>query len=571
MHIRVGATSTLRWAQAPHSHGRRDAARGGDRCDGEKQQRGGQRWAPRCALAVVVTGCDAGSFFCGSDAMCGWSETDLSRVAALANLPSTPPVDDSNAYSTIPDAIALGKMFYFDTRFSARRPARRARSHDAVRPHRRGQSAGVACVSCHDAGHAGADPASDPGNVSVGAGWTYNNSLTTFDSAFYLLHLWNGRADSLWAQAVADNENGSPPTATGCRRPGSSRLSTAPPTDTYSPTYPPTTRCRSTGPLGGAGDRRQHRAVRARGRRLSRGCRAVTYGAGAPRLLAPISAPGQARQDGRLSAGPGRRAVRRRLGLHGPGTTRTAVTPVLVNFGKAIAAYEGTLILGPSPFDRLGGRSAGRSRGTHRRRFRARQDRRAAVRRQGRLQRLPQHAVLLRRRKFHNVGVGQIGPGVPRGSSDCPAGGVCDCARSATITRTAEELPALRRAATACRSCRPTASAATRSGATGRQTSPRCLRDPRSRRCPRAATATPSLRNVALTAPYMHDGSIATLAESSGTTARGSPTRTRPARRPPRSSRSISTRRRAGRPGGVPRVAGRGAAGGEVIAPPTLP
>ena len=60
---------------------------------------------------------------------------------------------------------------------------------------------------------------------------------TTFNSAFYNLHLWNGRADSLWAQAVADNEN--PLTTNG------NRLHTAwlinelyGSTSTVSPNYP---------------------------------------------------------------------------------------------------------------------------------------------------------------------------------------------------------------------------------------------------------------------------------------------------------------------------------------------
>src|SRR4051794_31505584 len=116
MGVSVGATSTLCWAQATHSHGRRDAARARRSMRREATARWGMVGA--AIAAVVLTGCDASSFFCGSDAMCGWSETDLSRVAALATLPATPPADDSNAYSTNPDAVALGKMFYFDTRFS---------------------------------------------------------------------------------------------------------------------------------------------------------------------------------------------------------------------------------------------------------------------------------------------------------------------------------------------------------------------------------------------------------------------------------------------------------------------
>jgi cytochrome c peroxidase len=160
------------------------------------------------AFLVIAAGCQStDGFLCGGG-NCEWSATDVARVEALADLPSTAPTDPSNRYASDLDAAALGKMFYFDGRFSGPSTMLDALNHKM--PFGRaaaGQNTGVACVSCHDAGHAGVDPASAPGNVSIGAGWTYNNALTTYDSAFYSLHLWNGRADSLWAQAVADNEN----------------------------------------------------------------------------------------------------------------------------------------------------------------------------------------------------------------------------------------------------------------------------------------------------------------------------------------------------------------------------
>ncbi|HLK91006.1 MAG TPA: hypothetical protein VKZ18_13995, partial [Polyangia bacterium] len=68
--------------------------------------------------AIGAAGCDSGGFFCGSHGACGWSDTDVARVAALANLPAAPPDDPSNTYASHADAAALGKMFYFDTRFS---------------------------------------------------------------------------------------------------------------------------------------------------------------------------------------------------------------------------------------------------------------------------------------------------------------------------------------------------------------------------------------------------------------------------------------------------------------------
>src|SRR5579862_6718460 len=143
------------------------------------------------AVCLVFAGCQSGGFLCGSNASCEWSATDLSRVEALADLPTVAPPDSSNRYATNPDAAALGKMLYFDPRFSG--PSTMLDALNRTMPFGRaavGQSTGVGCVTCHDAGHVGVDPASAPGNVSVGAGWTYNNTLTTYDSAFYTLHLW---------------------------------------------------------------------------------------------------------------------------------------------------------------------------------------------------------------------------------------------------------------------------------------------------------------------------------------------------------------------------------------------
>jgi cytochrome c peroxidase len=158
------------------------------------------------SCALLVGGCQATDGFLCAGGDCTWSPTEIARVEALAGMPTTAPVDTSNKYAADSNAAALGKMLYFDTRFSG--PTTMLDALNRKMPFGRGavgQSAGVACVSCHDAGHAGVDPAGAPGNVSVGAGWTYNNSITTYDSAFYDLHLWNGRVDSLWAQAVADN------------------------------------------------------------------------------------------------------------------------------------------------------------------------------------------------------------------------------------------------------------------------------------------------------------------------------------------------------------------------------
>ena len=120
MHIRVGAMSTLRLGSSAaftrpkgrceseeiDATERSSSSVGNGGRHGRAGGRRRRRVRRRAASSAAATRCAAGP-------------KPISRAwRALANLPSTPPADDSNAYATNPDAIALGKMFYFDTRFS---------------------------------------------------------------------------------------------------------------------------------------------------------------------------------------------------------------------------------------------------------------------------------------------------------------------------------------------------------------------------------------------------------------------------------------------------------------------
>jgi cytochrome c peroxidase len=118
---------------------------------------------------------------------------------------------------------------------------------------------------------------------------------------------------------------------------------------------------------------------------------------------------------------------------------------------------------------------------------------------------------------FHNVGVGQSGAAVPK-EADCPAGSVCDCAPMTSAHMSGPK------------NCLPWGA---RDGiqklkANGFRRdsmwSDQPQDDPQGAKSaafvaadlatiPIGAYRTPGLRNVALTAPYMHDGSIASLAD----------------------------------------------------------
>ena len=154
-------------------------------------------------------GCEsaADSLFCG-DAGCRWPAEEWDAVSALA-APADwkPPEDRSNKYVGNAGAEKLGHKFFFDKTWSGpsnqvdvlRRPVGYARA-DAGKP------TNLSCVSCHNLSRAGIDTESLPGNVSIGAAWADTNALPIVNSAFYGIQYWNGRADSLWAQAVNSNE-----------------------------------------------------------------------------------------------------------------------------------------------------------------------------------------------------------------------------------------------------------------------------------------------------------------------------------------------------------------------------
>jgi len=112
---------------------------------------------PLVMAAVVLQATGCGSWvddrLCGS-AGCQWSDEEWGRVSALAGLPDTAPADASNKYVGDAAAEAVGKKWFFDTRFAGtatlvdqlKRPVPYARAA-------KGSTMAVACVTCHDLGN----------------------------------------------------------------------------------------------------------------------------------------------------------------------------------------------------------------------------------------------------------------------------------------------------------------------------------------------------------------------------------------------------------------------------------
>jgi cytochrome c peroxidase len=118
---------------------------------------------------------------------------------------TAPPPDPTNALADDAEAAKLGKLFYFDTRFSGplgpyNVPATNGSLGAA------GEAGKVACASCHDPAYGGTDHRSLPNATSLGVSYTGRNASAVINAAYSLWQFWDGHKDSLWSQALAPPE-----------------------------------------------------------------------------------------------------------------------------------------------------------------------------------------------------------------------------------------------------------------------------------------------------------------------------------------------------------------------------
>ncbi len=107
----------------------------------------------------------------------GLSAVELRRILALGPL-GEPPADPTNRFADDDEAAALGHRLFFDARLSG--------------------DGSVSCATCHEPAKAFTDGRA----ISVGTGKGLRNAPTVLDSAHQRWLTWDGRADSLWSQAL---------------------------------------------------------------------------------------------------------------------------------------------------------------------------------------------------------------------------------------------------------------------------------------------------------------------------------------------------------------------------------
>ena len=458
-------------------------------------------------LAVGGLGCGnaVDGAFC-DDETCLFSREEWSRIQSFSPLPAVP-ADPSNRFRGSPEAQALGRAFFSDPRFSG--PAtgvdalgRSASSSRAPR----GEATGVSCQSCHDLERGGADTASMPSNVSEGAGRTDVNAPAIVGNAFN--HLWflNGRADSAWSLAVTVAE--SVTTMNGNRlqvawtiadgyRAGYDAV--------FGPAGYPLPLVGTSGAAMALVDPATGQCAAPNGG-CPAGCRSLTSTCGAAVCLPRFPLQGKPGAQVGCQAACGSAEPFDDAYDCMAADDQTAVTRVIVNWAKALDAYQALLVPGASPFDRLVAEGPSSQAVS------------PAVKRGARIfvgkgACIDCHTgPLLSDGDFHDIGVPQAGPFVPT-VAECPDGNApCDCVNGLKCLPWGAwdglgKLAASKFLRTSAWSDSADDDDPVRAAALGRPRTDRAT-DPL-----KGAWRTPSLRNVALTAPYMHDGVYATLPE----------------------------------------------------------
>jgi cytochrome c peroxidase len=113
-----------------------------------------------------------------------FDEKTLARILQHSPVPPPPP-DPTNKYADSSDAAMLGRAFFFEKRFS--------------------KDGRISCATCHDPGQCFAD------GLALARGLETNarHAPSLYNSAQQRWYFWDGRADSLWSQALQPLEGAS--------------------------------------------------------------------------------------------------------------------------------------------------------------------------------------------------------------------------------------------------------------------------------------------------------------------------------------------------------------------------
>jgi cytochrome c peroxidase len=247
----------------------------------------------------------------------------IARTLAPDTLPG-PVVDASNAYADNVAAAALGKKLFFDAEFAGAL----LDLDDDGGPNAlgvRGNTGKVSCAGCHESERGYLDTRSAFKEISLGAGWTGRRTPSLLDVGQARIVMWGGRHSTLYAQVFGPLEN--PLEMNSSRLFAATRIA-----DRYASDYEAVF---GAGTLSALGDTTRFPRLTP----ATTGCR----------LLMDVDHPRASSPDPMYECHgmPGDQAE---YDLMAEGD-HDLVTRIVVNMGKAVAAYERQLTCGAGRFD----------------------------------------------------------------------------------------------------------------------------------------------------------------------------------------------------------------------------
>jgi cytochrome c peroxidase len=247
-----------------------------------------------------------------------------SKAELAPDVLPAPPPDVSNRYADDPEAAAFGQKLFFDTAFSgALLDLDADGGPDALGV--RGDAGKVSCAGCHEAEQGFLDTRSVFKQISLGAGWTHRRTPSLLDVGQAKVIMWGGRHSTLQSQVFGPLE--SPLEMNSSRLFVAERIA-----QQYAEKYQAVFGAGSLEPLS---DEARFPPLTA----LTTGCR-LTEPTDHPRLEPPDALyvchgmPGDGAEYDGMSA-----------------ADQDLVSRIVINMGKAIAAFERRLGCGPSRFD----------------------------------------------------------------------------------------------------------------------------------------------------------------------------------------------------------------------------
>jgi cytochrome c peroxidase len=152
------------------------------------------------ALVTALTACSSS----GDDEGNEFSPAELDIISTLSPMPPLP-ANPTNRYADNLDAARFGRTIFNETRYSGAITVDASESDGALGA--LGETGKVGCASCHNPDAWYMDARSQPGNVSLGVGYTLRNAPSLVNVAYYRFFGWAEKQDNLWTQASGSPES----------------------------------------------------------------------------------------------------------------------------------------------------------------------------------------------------------------------------------------------------------------------------------------------------------------------------------------------------------------------------